>query len=95
MSEVPFYTGDNIPLKFTISDKDGVVNPSVAVVWCIKPSSRDYSELGNATIDGNEVSYTVGTGCTGEVGIYKFYFIMTIPAGQRTHKIEKEVIHNP
>lgn len=95
MSPAPYYTGDNIPLKFTVSDKDGAVNPSAAEVWLLTPCTREHTKLGDATVDGNEVSYTVGTDKTCGAGIYKFYFVLTLPFGARTHKIEREVIHNP
>lgn len=89
-----YYTGDAIPLKFTITDKDGAVNPSLAIVLIQKPSNKVSNGV-EATIDGNAVSYTVPSSITQEAGNYKAYFVCTLAYGDRTHKIEFNVTGNP
>jgi len=91
----PYYTGDDVPLKFTITDADGDVNPVSCAVHILKPKNElvDDSE---AAIDGNEVSYNVPGTVTDEAGTYKAYFVVALPSTlERTHKIEFSVLINP
>ena len=90
----PYYTGDAVPLKFTVTDKDGAVNPSLAMVYILMPGNRVSNGV-EATIDGNEVSYTVPSDITQRYGKYKAYFVCTLTYGERTHKIEFSVRKNP
>ena len=91
----PYYTGDGVPLKFTVSDKDGAVNPSACEVAILTPNNALIDET-PAAIDGNTVSYNVPASVTDTDGLYKAYFILTLPSGlERTHKIEFTVIANP
>lgn len=92
MSLAPYYTGDNVPLKFTVSGKGGGINPLAAKVIILTPNAP--TEETNATIDGNTVSYTVPTSVTDKSGRYKAYFVLTLPSGIRTHKIEFKVKTN-
>lgn len=91
----PYYTGDGVPLKFTVSDRDGAVNPSSCKVIILTPHNSLTDEV-DAAIDGNEVSYNVPGNVTNAQGTYKTYFILTLPSGaERTHKREFTVIVNP
>jgi len=90
----PYYTGDGIPLKFKVTDADGVVNPTNCTVHILNPGNA--LAEGETAIDGNEVSYNVPGVMTGKGGGYKAYFCLTLPSGlERTHKIEFTVIKNP
>lgn len=88
-----YYTGDSVPLKFTISDKDGDVTPSAVAVILLQPGN--HTQEATAAIDGNEVSYTVPTEYTQEKGHYRAYFVCTLTYGERTHKIEFDITPNP
>ena len=90
----PYYTGDSVPLKFTVTDADGAVNPASCVVHILKPDNT-YIDNTAAAVDGNEVSYNVPASVTGMRGVYKAYFVLTLSYGERTHKIEFSVIMNP
>ena len=91
----PYYTGDDVPLKFTVSDADGAVNPSSCVVYILKPTNNYITGTGVA-IDGNAISYNVPGSITDIRGLYKAYFVLTLPSGlERTHKIEFTVVTNP
>lgn len=89
-----YYTGDAVPLKFTISDADGGVTPSAAKVTILKPGNQLTDEVG-ATIDSNEVSYTAPGSVNDMRGLYKAYFVCTLSYGERTHKMEYTIIVNP
>lgn len=90
----PYYTGDSVPLKFTVSDDNGDVNPTACVVTVLKPTN-EIAEC-TAAIDGNEVSCNVAGSVTVAKGIYKAYFVLTLPSElERTHKIEFNVALNP
>ena len=91
----PYYTGDGVPLKFKVTDIDGAVNPSSCAVVILKPHNSITDEV-PAAVDGNVVSYNVPASVTDEQGLYKAYFVLTLPSGlERTHKIEFTVITNP
>jgi len=91
----PYYTGDGVPLKFTVSDADGAVNPSSCVVVILTPHNSVTDEV-DAAVDGNEVSYNAPASVNDSDGVYKVYFILTLPSGfERTHKIEYRIIANP
>lgn len=91
----PYYTGDGVPLKFTVSDKDGAVNPTSCKVIILTPHNALTDET-DAAVDGNEVSYNVPASVTDVDGLYKSYFILTLPSGaERTHKIEFKIVVNP
>lgn len=90
----PYYEGDGVPLKFTVSDADGAVNPVSCDVYILKPHNTVVEA--EPAIDGNKVSYNVPGTTTDTGGHYKVYFIMTLPSGlERTHKIEFDVRVNP
>ena len=89
-----YYTGDTVPLSFSVTDANGAVNPSAATVEILKPTNT-YTASDNATVVGNIVSYNVPASVTDEEGKYKAYFICTISYGERTHKIMFDVIKNP
>ena len=94
MSEAPYYTGDGVPLKFTVSDDDGAVNPTACEVIILKPTN-EVVECASA-VDGNEVSCNVAGSVTTAKGLYKAYFVLTLPSElERTHKIEFNVALNP
>lgn len=95
MSIAPYYTGDVVPLKFTISDATGAITP-LAVEVTIQRPNHVLTESIVADIDSNQVSYDVPISTTTQDGIYKAYFVITLPGGLiRTHKIEFKVIRNP
>lgn len=92
----PYFTGDNIPLSFRITDKDGDVEPEEAELYILCPVCELWQDPNGADIDGNEVTYIVPKERTGLAGKYKFYFVLTLPTyGIRTAKLEREVFHNP
>ena len=90
----PYYTGDTVPLKFTISDAEGGIAPSAVKVTILTPGNILTDEV-DATIDGNAVSYNVPNSVNDMRGLYKAYFICTLSYGERTHKIEYTIINNP
>ena len=91
----PYYTGDGVPLKFTITDADGDVNPASCAVRILKPSNA-YVDNSEAAVSGNEVSYNVPGSVTTEQGTYRVYFVCILPSElERTHKIEFDVLLNP
>jgi len=87
----PYFAGDTVPLKFTISDSEGGVTPSSVNVCLFKPDRS--CVMDTATIDGSEVSYNVTS--TGVAGHYRCYFICSLSYGERTHKIEFSITKNP
>ncbi len=90
-----YYTGDGVPLKFLVTDSDGAVNPSACDVLVLKPDNETCDSC-TAAIDANEVSCNVGGSVTDKGGLYKVYFVLTLPSGlERTHKIEFTVVNNP
>ena len=92
----PYYTGDNILIKFTVTDSSGGVNPTGAVVWLYHPETTVYEELGSADIDDNVVSYLVASEKTSHGGQNTFYIILQLPVyGERTYRVTKELIRNP
>lgn len=91
---MPYYSGDTVPLKFTITDDQGAVNPSAVVVEILKPHNTLITGT-NAGIDGNVVTCNVPAPVNDEQGHYKAYFVCTLSYGERTHKIEYDVIKNP
>ena len=91
---VAYYTGDTVPLSFNLTDASGAVNPSAATVEILKPHNETTTAV-NATIDGNVVSYNIPASVNNEGGHYKAYFVCTLSYGERTHKIEYDVIANP
>ena len=95
MTPAPYYTGDGVPLKFNVSDADGVVNPVSCLVHILTPSNS-YIDNTEAAVDGNEVSYNIPGALMNMAGVYKTYFVLTLPSGlERTHKVEFTVIANP
>ena len=91
----PYYTGDDVPLKFTVSDREGAVNPTGCKVIILTPHNSLTDET-DVAVDGNEVSYNVPGSINDSDGVYKAYFILTLPSGfERTHKMEFKIIVNP
>lgn len=91
----PYFTGDGVPLKFTISDATGGITPSAVSVTILKPNNSVTDSV-PAGIDENQVSYDVPGSVTDIDGRYRAYFVNTLPSGvERTHMIEFEVIRNP
>jgi len=96
VNTAPYYTGDNVPLKFTVSDATGAVNPTSAKVMIVKPPLGDIIPEVDATISENEVSYVVPIDVTDIDGEYHAFFVMILPGDlTRTHKMEFTVLHNP
>lgn len=95
MAQTEYYTGDTIPLKFTITDADGAVNPSQVKVTIQKPD-KSHEDEEDATILGNEVSYIIPISVTDISGVYIAYFVCTLPGSQiRTHMMQASVVDNP
>ena len=91
----PYYTGDGVPLKFTVADRDGAVNITSCKVVILKPHNEVTDET-DAAVDGNTVSYNVPGSVNNCNGLYKAYFVNILPNGaERTHKIEYTVLSNP
>jgi len=91
----PYYTGDQIPLKYTVSDAIGGVNITSCKVTILKPDNTIMGEV-DAAVDGNEVSYNIPGNVTNLEGVYRVYFVNILPSGgERTHKIERTVLLNP
>ena len=91
-----YYIGDNVPLKFKITDAEGDIEPSVVKVIIAKPSNRGIpTSPANADIDGNTVSYKVPTSVTTDDGEYHAFFVCTISAGIRTYQMNFYVYSNP
>ena len=87
----PYYTGDRVPLKFTVSNAD----ITSSEVFILKPSNTMMEGV-PAAVDDNTVSYNVPGSVTNEAGRYRAYFVNTLASGgERTHKPEFEVLKNP
>lgn len=97
MALAPYYTGDNVPLKFNCYDGESPATPTSAVVTVVKRNpDKIMVEDVTATISSNEVSYAVPTTATPIDGKYTAFFALTMPGGlSRTHAIDFEVIANP
>jgi len=95
MAQAEYYTGDTIPLKFTITNADGPVNPTVVKVIIEKPDKTQEDEE-DAEISENEVRYTIPSLVTDISAVYTAYFVCTLPNNQtRTHVIHSSVVDNP
>ena len=95
MTIAPYYTGDNVPLRFKITDTAGDVNPTSAEVYIRVPNNQVVGPY-TAQVEGNEVSYALLDTDTGLAGNYSVYFTITLPGGlKRTHKVECSVIKSP
>jgi len=90
----PYYTGDSVPIRFTITDVNGAVNPISSTVEILKPDNS-LTTITNASVNSNIVIYTVPATVTTLQGHYKAYFVNTLSYGERTHKIEFDVKVNP
>ena len=91
----PYYTGDNVPLKFKVTDGLGDVIPTATKVVIYRPRHRALTEEADATIDGNTVSYLVPTTVTTGSGEYHAFFILNLPMGIRTYQMNFTVKDNP
>ena len=91
----PYFTGDNVPLKFKITDALGDVEPSAVSVIIYKAKSRTATDGDDAEIDGNTVSYLVPVSVTSEESTYRAFFICTLPSGIRTYMMSFNVRENP
>lgn len=89
-----YYTGDSIPLKFTVTDAQGPVTPSAAKVTILKPDASKTMGV-DATIVTNTVSYTVPGTVTAKLGKYETFFVVTLSYGERTHRIDFMIEVNP
>ena len=89
-----YFTGDNVPLKFTVTEGGVPVTPTVAKVTIVKPNFSMTAEV-NATISSNVVSYVVPASVTTLQGYYEAYFVLTISGNERTHKMLFNVVVNP
>lgn len=91
----PYYTRDGVPLKFTVSDENGVVNITSSKVVILKPHNEAVDGV-DAAVNGNEVSYNVPGSVTTISGTYRAYFVCILPSGsERTHQITFEIKRNP
>ncbi len=93
-SSSPYYTGDSVPVRLTLTDADGAVNPSSCSVVVLKPDNTETTSA-NATINANVVTYTIPGTVTTIRGHYKAYFVNTLSYGERTYKVEFDVVSNP
>lgn len=92
----PYFKGDNVPLKFKITDALGNVNPSVVKVIITRPRNRTQpTSPVNADIDGNTVSYLVPSTVTTADGEFHAFFVCTLPYGIRTYQMNFRVYNNP
>jgi len=89
-----YYTGDTVPLGFTITDDLGGVEPSDVKVVILNPLHESTNPV-DATIDVNEVSYFVPGTVTILSGLYSAFFICTLTYGERTHRIDFRIEDNP
>ena len=95
MTEAPYYTGDEKPLKFEVTDANGVVNITSSIVKILKPNNSE-TEGVEAAVDGNVVSYNVPGSVNSVPGAYTAHFVNILPSGgERTHKIRYKVEANP
>ena len=90
-----YFTGDNVPLKFKVTDAEGNVNPSAVNVIIRKPHTMALTEPIPAGVDGNTVSYLVPTSVTTNVGEYHAFFVCELPYGIRTYQMNFSVLSNP
>ncbi len=91
----PYYIGDSVPLKFTITDENGPVNPTNADVKIVKPDDTVVTGY-SGSISGNEVTFTVPSSVTDTPGRYTVFFELTLPGSLiRTHPIEFDILWRP
>lgn len=89
-----YFTGDNVPKKFKITDALGDVEPSAVSVVIVKPR-KELTEPADATIDGNTVSYLVPRGVNDRGGDYHMFFVCSLPYGERTYQMNYTILENP
>ncbi len=95
MALAPYYTGDNVHLKFTITDESGDTYPTSAAISIIKPNNLVAGPY-NVRVEGNEVSYAMLSTDTDLEGSYSAYFrVILLGDLARTHKIDFTVIKSP
>ena len=90
-----YYTGDSVPLAFTITDKDGGVEPNSVQVDMLKPGNQFIEDCSTPVIESNKVSCVISGDLTNVGGLYKVYFVCALSYGERTHKMEFRVTVNP
>ncbi len=95
MALAPYYTGDNVPLKFVVTDASGDTYPTSAAISIIKPNNLVVGPY-NVRVEGNEVSYAMLNADTDLEGSYSAYFRVILPGNlARTHKVDFTVIKSP
>ena len=95
MALAPYYTGDNVPLGFAITDVGGDTYPTSADVSIIKPNNLVVGPY-DARVEGNVVSYAMLSTDTDIAGSYSAYFRVILPGDlARTHKVDFTVIKSP
>lgn len=95
----PYYTGNNVPLKFKIEDAQGAVEPTSVKVRIACNNSIITLQEADADVESTTpftVSYIVPTNLTTLEGDYEAFFDCDIPGvGIRTHVKTFKVVHNP
>jgi len=95
MTEAPYFTGDEKPLKFEVTDDNGTVNITSSKVIILLPNNSLTDEV-EAAVDGNVVSYNVPGSVNSQRGDYTAHFVNILPSeGERTHKIRYKILANP
>jgi hypothetical protein len=89
-----YYTGDTVPVKFTLTDANGPVTPSAVTIQVLRPDSGVVG-VSEVFIDDNLVTCYIPGGVTIIAGVYKAYFACMLSYGERTHKVEFLIKANP
>jgi len=89
----PYFTGDNVPIKFNASYESSE-GPTSAKVTIRNPHNL-CSEEADATVDGQIVAYVVPQSFTTERGEYAAWFVCTFSYGDRTYEAFFAVEPNP
>lgn len=97
MALSPYYTGDEVPLKFKCYDGGTPENPTKAEVRVVRQNPYAVVLEGEKVeINSNEVSFTVPKTATTIDSDYVAFFRLTMSKGhERTHAIDFTVISCP
>ena len=87
----PHYVGDDVAVSFVVLEAGQAIVPMGATVTVYNPRGKVIKE-DSATIDKNEVSYTIPGDVVDMEGTYKAVFTVRLPGGvERQNPVEVDV----
>lgn len=93
----PFYTCNDVPLSFTVTDCCGAVNPVSVLVNVFDPCKVQILTCAVGCVCANTVTYSIAFCLHCAVGNYIAEFDVTLPCGCdiRTHPITYKIVEKP